>query len=195
MPDHDPFQALWVGQKQEPFDMSLAEIHARADSFRTRVRVRNLTEYAAAILVTGIFGWMAFLIPQPVVKTGAALIVLGTLYVVFMLHRKGGTGGALPDGAVSLADYHRAELVKQRGALATVWRWYLAPFVPGMLVFIGGVSFAPETGLPLAARLIQFGTSAGLVGAVFAGIAWLNARTVKKLDTEIAALDRARRGD
>jgi len=195
MTDQDPFQSLWAGQAQEPFEMSLSEIHARAGRFRSRIRVRNLTEYAAAVLVIGIFGWMAWMIPPPVVKAGAGLIVLGTLYVVWMLHRKGGAGAALPDGALPLADYHRGELVKQRDALATIWRWYLAPFVPGMLVFVGGVSFAPDTGLPLAARLIQFGTTLGLMAALFAGIAWLNAQAVKKLDAEIAALDKARAGE
>ena len=174
--------------------MSMAEIHSRASRFRSRIRTRNLTEYAAAVLVIGLFGWVAWLIPQPVVKAGAVLIMLAAIYVAYALHRKGGAGKALPDGMHPLADYHRTELVKQREALATVWRWYILPFVPGILVFVGGVSFAPDTGLPLIARLIQFGTSALFVGGLFAAIAWLNARAAKQLDAEIAALDEARRG-
>ncbi|MEZ6012629.1 MAG: hypothetical protein R3C08_12250 [Hyphomonas sp.] len=194
MPDHDPFQSLWTQQTAEPFTMSMSEIHARASRFRSTIRTRNLTEYAAAALVLGVFGWMAWLIPQPVVKAGAILIMLGTAYVVHALHRRGGTGKTLPDGMHPLADYHRGELVKQRDALASIWRWYLLPFVPGMLVFVGGVSFAPETGLPLVARLIQFGTATGFAIAVFASVYWLNMRGAKQLDAEIAALDEARRG-
>ena len=195
MPDRDPFQTLWTNQQQEPFTMSMAEIHSRANRFQSRIRFRNLTEYAASALVIGVFGWMALLIPQPVVKAGAILVVLGTLYVAYALHRKGHAVPVPAGEAKPLADFYRSELVKQREALSTVWRWYLAPFVPGLLVFVGGVSFAPETGLPLIARLSQFGVSVALVGTVFAGIAWLNARAVKKLDAEIAALDRARQGE
>lgn len=194
MPDHDPFQSLWTRQTAEPFTMTLTEIHSRAGRFRATIRTRNLTEYAAAILVLGVFGWMAWLIPQPVVKAGAILIMLGTAYVAYALHRRGGTGKMLPDGMQPLADYHRGELVKQREALASVWRWYLLPFVPGVLVFVGGVSFAPETGLPLVARLVQFATATGFVAILFTGICWLNIRAAKQLDAEIAALDEARRG-
>jgi hypothetical protein len=195
MPDRDPFQSLWAQQAQEPFAMSLADIHSRAGRFQSRIRTRNLTEYAAAALVIGVFGWMAFLIPDLVVKLGAVLTALGAAYVAYMLHRKGGAGAALPDGAQPCADFHRRELRRQREALATVPRWYLAPFVPGMLVFVGGVSFVADTGMPLMARFFQFGSSAVIICGLFAGVAWLNARAVKQLDTEIAALDAARRGE
>lgn len=192
MPDRDPFQTLWTQQTQETFSMSLADIHTQSRRFRSQIRTRNLTEYAAAALVIAVFGWMAFLIPDLIVKAGAILTAMGAAYVAFALHTKAGATGGQPDGGEPLMDFHRAELVRQRNALATVPRWYLAPFVPGMLVFVGGVSFSPDTGLPLLARLIQFGTAVVIVGAVFAGVAWLNARAVKQLDARITALDNAR---
>lgn len=189
MPDHDPLQTLWIQQTQETFVMSLTDIRSHAHSFQSRVRTRNYTEYAAAVLVIAIFGWVAFLVPEPVVKAGALLTAVGAAYVAFALHRKAGAAVPRPDGSESLLDFHRGELVRQRRALATVPQWYLAPFVPGMLLFIGGVSFSQDSGLPLLARFIQFGVSLPIVGAVFAGVAWLNARAVKQLDAEIAALD------
>lgn len=63
------------------------------------------------------------------------------------------------------------------------------PFVPGMIVFLSAVSFAPDNPAPLAAKLTVFLFSLGIVGALFAGIAWLNGRAVKALDVEIAALE------
>jgi hypothetical protein len=195
MPDRDPLQTLWTQQTQETFSMSLADIHAHSRRFRSRIRIRNLTEYAAAALVVAVFGWMAFLIPDLVVKAGCILTALGAVYVAYALHEKAGTFGGRPEGAEPLLDYHRAELLRQRQALATVPRWYLAPFVPGILIFIGGVSFAPDTGLPLLARLSQFGISLAIVSAVFAGVAWLNVRAVKQLDAEIAAIDAAGAGE
>ena len=190
MTDRDPLQQLWTQQKQENFTMSLAEIQSRATRFQSRIRRRNLTEYAAAALVIGVFGWMAALIPQPVVKAGAVLIILGALYVCWKLHTLGGAASVPADHAASLADFHRNELVRQRSALATVWRWYLAPFVPGMVVFVGGVAFMPELTMPLTERLSLFAASAVPIAAIFALIAWLNARAVKTLDAEIKALDR-----
>ena len=134
---------------------------------------------------------MGFLTPDAVVKTGAFLIALGAVYVALALHRKARAMNLQPDGGQPLIAFHRAELIRQREALATVPRWYLAPFVPGILIFMGGVSFAPDTGLPLLDRLSQFGISLAIVSAVFAGVAWLNVRAVKQLDAEIAALDAA----
>lgn len=192
MPDRDPLHTLWTHQPTEPFTMSLAEIHTRATRFQSKVRGRNITEYAAALLVIGVFCWIGFLIPEPVVKAGAALIVTGALYVCWKLHTLAGASAKSElDAAASVADFHRTELVRQRTALATVWKWYLAPFVPGMLVFIGAVAFTPELTMPLTARLALFASTAAPIAAVFGLIGWLNARAVTALDREIAALDEA----
>jgi hypothetical protein len=74
--------------------------------------------------------------------------------------------------------------------LRTVWSWYLAPFVPGMVVFLAGVSFTEANPAPLPARLGVFLAGVGLMAAVFAVIWLLNAVAAKKLDAQIAAMDR-----
>jgi hypothetical protein len=194
MSDHDPLQKLWTQQNQEPFAMSLADVHERATRFQSRVRSRNTLEYAAAAFVVAFFGWMAATVPEPIVQVGAGLIVLGALYVCWQLHKLGraATQGELDAGAQSWAAFHRAELTRQREALNTVWSWYLAPFVPGMLVFFVGVSFTPDNPAPLPVRLGVFLASLAIMAGVFGVIAWLNAVAVKKLDAEIAALGGAR---
>ncbi|MDZ4692427.1 hypothetical protein [Terricaulis sp.] len=193
MSDRDPLQSIWQNQSQEEFSMSLADIHTRAERFQSRIRVRNWGEYAAAAFVVAFFGWMAVTVPEPIVQIGAVLIVLGALYVCWKLHQLGraASGDELNAGAQSWAAFHRAELTRQSDALRTVWRWYLAPFVPGMLVFLAGVSFTPANPAPLAARLTVFLVGLALTSAMFAVIAWLNAQAVKRLDAEIAALDQA----
>lgn len=173
--------------------MSLADIHARAEKFQARVRTRNWIEHAAAALVIGAFLWFAITMPAPIIKAGALLIALGAAYVSWKLYQLGRAASkAEMDAAQSLADFHRAELVRQRDALRTVWSWYLAPFVPGMLVFLAGVAFEPALEAPLAARLVIFATGLGSQAVVFGAVAWINALAVKKLDKEIAALDGAR---
>ena len=174
--------------------MSLADIHARSERFQSRIRNRNLIEYVAAGSVVAVFGWMIAPVPEPIVQVGAALIVLGALYVCWKLHQLGraATRSEMDAGAQSWAAFHRAELTRQREALRTVWSWYLAPFVPGMLVFLAGVSFTEANPAPFPARLGVFLASLTLMAAVFAVIWLLNARAARRLQREIEALDRAR---
>ncbi len=171
--------------------MSLAEIRTRADRFQTRIRWRNWIEYAAAAFIVVAFGRIAVTAPAPAIQAGAVLIIAGALYVCWKLYALGRAAtNAERDNTASLTDFHRAELVRQRAALATVWRWYLAPFAPGMTVFLAGVAFVPELEAPLIARIAVFALGAALVGLMFGFVAWINALAVKKLDAEIAALDR-----
>jgi hypothetical protein len=194
MSDHDPLQKLWTQQTQEPFTMSLADVHLHAQKFQSRVRLRNTIEYVAAAFVVVFFAWTALTVPEPIVQAGAGLIMAGALYVCWQLYRLGrsATRGELNAAAESWAAFHRGELARQREALRTVWSWYLAPFVPGMLVFLAGVSFTEANPAPFPARLAVFLVGAGLMAAVFAVIAWINALAAKKLDAQIAALDQAR---
>jgi len=174
--------------------MSLADVHLHAQRFQSRIRNRNMIEYIAAAFVVVFFGWTAATVPEPIVQVGAGLIMAGALYVCWQLYRLGrvATGGELAAGAQSWITFHRTELTRQRDALRTVWSWYLAPFLPGMLVFLAGVSFTAANPAPFPVRLGVFLAGVGLMTAVFAVIAWLNAQAVKNLDAEIAALDRAR---
>lgn len=174
--------------------MSLADVHLHAQRFQSRVRMRNALEYAAATCVVAFFAWTAAIVPEPLVQAGAGLIAAGALYVCWQLYRLGraATRNELNAGAQSWASFHRAELARQRKALRTVWRWYLAPFVPGVLVFAAGVAFTEANPAPFPARLAVFLAGIGLMAAVFTAIAWLNAVAAKQLDAQIAALDQAR---
>jgi hypothetical protein len=192
MSDHDPLQKLWTQQTQEPFTMSLADVHLHAQRFQSRIRNRNMIEYVAAGSVVAFFVWMIATVPEPIVQIGSGLIVLGALYVCWKLYQLGraATRSEMDAGAQSWAAFHRGELVRQREALRTVWSWYLAPFVPGMVVFLAGVSFTEANPAPLPARLGVFLAGVGLMAAVFAVIWLLNAVAAKKLDAQIAAKDR-----
>jgi hypothetical protein len=189
----DPLQTLWKKQPKEEFTMSLADIHARAETFQSRIRRRNWREYIAGVLVAGYYGWVAVTVDEPLIKAGAALIVLASLFVSWTLYKKG--RAAKLDETQDLANFHRAELVRQRDALQSVWTWYhLAPFLPGAVVFLAGIAFGPEPDATLAGQVAIFALGAVIIGAVFGGIGWLNARAARQLDAEIAALDRVREG-
>lgn len=190
MSDRDPFRDLWAGQQTGVFSMPLEEIRRKAQGFQKTIRWRNMREYAASVLVIGIFGWMAVIIPEPVVKAGCILTVLGALYVCWKLHTMAGVAGVAElIAAESLTDFHRKELLRQRAALASVWRWYLLPFVPGALVFVLGVSLSPDNPAPLAVKLGVLAFAVLIEAAVFGAVWWLNAQAVKALDAEIAELE------
>jgi hypothetical protein len=188
--DDAKLRALWSGQPAHGAAITLDDVKTKSPAFQSAIRRRNITEYAASVLVIGVFGAMAVLFPEPIVQAGAALVVAGTLYVVWQLWRqaRAASTGEI-DAAVSLLDFHRAELARQRAALATVWSWYLLPFAPGILVFLAGVAFTPANPAPLPAKLVVFFGGLIFVGVLFSAIGWLNARAVRQLDAEIAALE------
>ena len=170
--------------------MSLTDIHERAARFQSRIRLRNLIEYAAGGIVIFAFGAIALETPDVGVRIGVALIILGVLYIHWRLATL--AGAAAKDPSVAWAEFHRAELVRQRDAMRSVWAWYLAPLSPGAIVYIAACAFAPSVDLPFAARLAFALLGAAWVAGVFFGVAWLNRRRAEKLDAEIAALDHAR---
>lgn len=190
MSDRDPLRDLWAGQQTGAFSMPLEDIRRKASGFQKTIRWRNIREYAASVLVVAIFGWMAVIIPEPVVKAGCVLTVLGALYVCWKLHSLARAASAAEmNAAESLVDFHRAELLRQRAALASVWRWYLLPFVPGALVFVLGVSLSPDNPAPLTVKLGVLAFAIAIEAAVFLAVWWLNAQAVKSLDAEITALE------
>jgi predicted NBD/HSP70 family sugar kinase len=187
MTEHANLKSLWLSQDQKPFAMSVSEIHARAERFQGRIRTRNVIEYGAAAFSIVAFGVFAIILPDPIIRIGVALIVAGLIYVCWKLSR---LGRAARDNdrarAASIAAFHQSELVRQRAALASVWRWYIAPLVPGLVVFVAGVTLAIPA--PISEKLNLFGTTLGFAALVFAAVIWLNGQAVKRIDAELAAL-------
>lgn len=188
MTEHDPLRDLWASDQGKKYTMSIAELSARTNHFQSRIKRRNLIEYLAAALVVGIFGWMAVIVPVLSLRIGAVMIALAAIYVSWQLNR---VASAADDEAPTdtLANVHRRALVRQRDALKSVWRWYLLPFVPGLLVFILGTSIETGASLPIWAVISSSAVSLSFVGAVLAGVWVLNAYAARKLDKEIEALD------
>lgn len=182
-------KTAWQESVTEATPPPLDAIRASADHFYRLVRRRNRIEYVASAFVIVCFTAYTFLLPSPVARIGAALVVLATLYVAWRLHRHA-SADAPPaaEAARPLIEHQRAQFVRQRDMLATVWRWYLMPFVPGLGLMI--LSPAVERG-PEA--LLEAGGGAlialSIAAAVFIGIWWLNLRGARKLQAAIDDLD------
>jgi purine-cytosine permease-like protein len=189
---------LWQTQKAEERKMSLEEIRNKALNFEKTIRRRNLLEYAAAAIVLVSFGIQIFQPTPPnfMTRIAAALTVMGTIYVVYMLHTRGSAKN-IPDALAraSFIDFYRSSLESQRDLLRDVWRWYLLPFVPGMAAML--VSFGIRDGLWLTPTPSPNQLRDGFFLLVFAAVmvvlylvlAAVNKRSARKLQAEIDALE------
>ena len=182
-------KAAWQASVADAPPPTLDAMRTTTDRFYRLVRRRNRIEYAAAVLVVIVFTAYTFLLPSPVARIGAGLIVLGTLIMVRQLHRR---AAASPppeaEAALPLIVHQRAQLVRQRDALAKVGRWYLLPFVPGLalMVLAPAVENGPQVLLSMSSGILL---ATGVLCLVFLGIWWLNRRAAAKLQKAIDELD------
>jgi hypothetical protein len=189
MTDRDPIRDLWTNQPREDFAMSIDDIRTRASKLQSVVQRRNAVEYAAGAFVVLAFGAIAFVVPGVLSKIGCGLIAAGAAYVMWRLHvlARAASRDEM-SAAESLSRFYRHELARQRDALSSIWRWYLGPLVPGLVVFwLATVVNVPTRPAAWVTAALGLAVSA----AVFVGIAALNKRAAKKLQAEIEALDAA----
>lgn len=176
----DDLKALWRDQPlEETPPMTLEFIHARA--FQSRVRRRNVIEYVACAVVVAVFGAYVAVLPYTVLRIASGLTVAAALLVAWQLWRR---AAARPPPHADALSFHRAELVRQRDALRSAWLWYLAPFMPGLGLFmVGFAQIVPKGAL---ANLLVLPASTAAYVALWI---WNNARGRKRLQGEIDDLD------
>ena len=185
--EFDP-QKLWQSQATEYDPMTLAAVHDKARTFEAKVMRRNAIEYiACAVVILGVLpvvlyrgSWM--------MQAGGASIIAATVFVAYQLHRRA-SARAVPEVGASSVDFYRAELIRQRDAVRTVGVWYLAPFIPGMLLLMLGrwfQSHAPQRSLGEDHLVILL--SSGIVGLVFLVVWLVNQRAAERLQRRIDEL-------
>jgi hypothetical protein len=185
--DFDP-QQLWQSQTTEHPTMTIAEIHQKARVFESRIRRRNLLEYVACAVV--IAGFLPPLLHRGswMMQAGAGLTIVATLFVGWQLHRRASARPTLESGDALLASY-RQELIRQRDAVRSVAVWYLAPFVPGMVLMVLGRWFQSHVpGRPAAADHVII-LLVGIIEALVFALIWLlNQRAADRLQKRIDEL-------
>ena len=179
----DP-KSLWQHQDVTGAPPTLEQLREHSGRFERKIRTRNMIEYVAAAFVVVIFSLYIVVIPNPMAKLGSVMIIAGTLYAMWQLRRR--ASPAKPDAAATAATalaFHRGELLRQQKALEGVWRWYLGPMAPGLLVFVLGPSFLNGTqSWSDLWRVLGF-------SAVFGAVWCLNWLAAKRLRREIERLD------
>lgn len=177
----DSIRELWQSQEGESQRMPIEELRRRAAAFETSIRRRNWREYGASLFAGACCLWMLYAPTPWHVRAGAVLSLAGIAAVCLNIYRMGSAPPAT-DAAAASRDWYRKELERQRDLLRGVWKWYLGPLIPGLVMWFAGVLWDhPE-------RWLRVLVSCGIGTALFAGIGKLNAQTARKLDKEIASL-------
>jgi hypothetical protein len=181
-------QDLWQSQPTELPRISLEDLRGKTHKFERKIFWRNIREYAAGAFVVVCFGFYEWKFPALLLRIGSGLVIAGTIYVMFQLHRRASCHSAPADMGLSTGiEFYRKALERQRDALRGIWSWYLLPFVPGFAVFFTGTAVSQWTSHPvgMASLLKGYGIVVGLVAAVFYAIWKLNQRGADKLQAQI----------
>jgi len=157
------------------------DLRAEAAVFQRKIARRNLREYVAGAVVIPAFSFYIWYFPYWVTRLGAALVVLGTLVVMWQIHRRAASRAVPEDFGSAGLQFQRRELSRQRDALRSVWLWYLGPLVPGLAVFMWGIQGGSAGPFELLVDLMMV--------AVFIVIAWVNRWAAAKLQRRIDMLD------
>ena len=184
---HDDLQALWQSQTSGETQISLADIRDKATRFERIVARRNLREYVAAVVVVAAFAWIMWMERSSIIRAGAAIVIGGTIFIVYYLRSRGAASPMPADlGLKSALEFHRAELTRQRDLLRGVWWWYVLPILSGLLVMQIGLALAHPERLT---RIIIYCVS---VVALSAGVYYLNRRVAARIQQRIDRLGQSR---
>lgn len=178
---------LWSNEDTPAPEVTMEEILTRAARLRRSVRFSNTMELVAGVIVVVVFVAMAA-VPDitrlpAVSRVGAALIACATVFVLTYLVMRSSRSERRRD--LSTLACYREDLERRRALLASVTKWYLAPFWPGGALFFAGIAIE-HWGEPAAMRSVAFAFL--FAAAVNVGIELLNRRAAKKLTAELDAL-------
>ena len=181
--DDMTLHTLWQSDTAAFDPMPVEEVRRRASRLGDIVARRNRREYMAATIVIAGFAVYAVVLPGLLFKLGSLLVIAGTLFVSWQLTRR----TSRPDPAAEATDirsYYRARLVREEHMLSRVGRWYLAPLLPGLLLFMTAQALNDRYGMVGSTVLI--GGPLLLFGAIWL----LNRRGAAMLRRQIARIDR-----
>jgi hypothetical protein len=181
--DHEPgIEQVWRQQPQARETMSLEMIRTKANDFDMKVKrwsvVGGLT--FALLLVKNV--WEVWVDTDVLERAGDFLLVLALLSVAYRFHRHA-RAEAVPStlGLTNCIEHYRSQLLRQRDLSREGWKFVL-PFVPGFGLIVFGRALE---GRPAS----QVAVMAVIALATFVGVLWAIARSGRKLEREIAALE------
>lgn len=182
----NPVQELWQHQPVEGMHMPVEELRRRAGKFERTVYWRNVREYGASLLVAGVLAYLFATTQDGLSRLSFGLFIAALLWIVVQLHRKG-SSKKLPNGVDTLTGlrFYRTELERQLETVSSVWSWYLAPLVPGLVVYtIGNAVRVPRLASWAGLALMDL-----VIAGVFVCIWRMNKKAARCLQRMIEELN------
>jgi len=179
---------LWQSRPQ-PAPIDVGGLQRRAKRLRWKVRLRNLSEWAAAAFIVPFFAYIATRTDLPwLTRLASVEISAAGLLVGFWIWRYG-RAKALPDPSLDTAAYlrtHREQVLQQARLLGSSPRWYFLSFGLGVFAFhLGFLIDDPSSWRRLLPGFL-------FTVALFAVLLWVNQRAARRLRAEAEAMTRER---
>ncbi len=184
----DPIKRAWQSSVEIGGALPLDEVRKGADKFYRFVKWRNRIEYFACAAVIVIFGYYLVTFEHVLHKLGSVLVILAAIYAPWQLHRRASAVAPEMAGTMPISAFMRAQLVRQRDALKSIFVWYILPFAPGFALMIAGNGLDPKieaAGPPIWVRWLAL----AMMFAVIGGIWWLNQLGARRLQKRIDEID------
>jgi hypothetical protein len=125
----------WLQTEKLLQPLSIETLPDQARAFQKTIWWRNAREMAAALIVLTANVPDLWRGENMSDRASHGLLIAGTLFIMYYLRFRAGARQVPSDAdARGVLRFHRAELVRQRDILRDVHRWYLLPFLPGILV-------------------------------------------------------------
>jgi len=119
--------------------MYLEEIRWRAEELQRELRRRNSWVYAIATAILALFGAGVAQAPTATARTGSALIVAGTIYIIWRVWTSGSPRAAPSGNGFDLyREFCRGEIGRQRALLRRIRYSYIGLLIPGLLLVLAG---------------------------------------------------------
>jgi len=176
----DDMQDVWHSQPADPFRLPADELRRRSVLCEGNKRRAFWAGASLSILSAALCTWFFYRLPYTLPRIGFVLTFIGEvvfLYQWLELRR----GAKEQTGSTAVA--YRAQLVRQRELVLSMWKRFLLPFVPGPAVILLGF-LIPQLGVVPAVAL----TSAYLASP-FAVVIPLAQSRARRIEREIAGLD------
>jgi hypothetical protein len=127
-------QKIWQSQPVEATKMSADVIRQRAVELERKISNRNLRESITSFLVIIAFSYFFATTTGTLLRITWVFFIAGMIWIIIQLRLKG-MPKTMPAamGSSSSVEFFRFELERQRDLVKNVWRWYLAPLLPGYL--------------------------------------------------------------
>lgn len=180
-------QQLWQAQALDAPRISLAFVRHQADALRRRTQKRNALEYIGGAVGIAFVAWksVSLFSVLPLFAIAMALWVAGGLFVLILWNKRAASREQPAEfGVLDALKFHRLQLERQRDARRGNWRWWVPPYLPGVVMLFVAlfVEFTPipwET-IAFMAIWVVFGFSTMIL---------LYERSARRIQKEIDALD------